>query len=138
MSDLENQRMLMPYKHVIHQQERYVEVCFLGEMRVESVLLYLQEVWLGKSEIAGFSELVDLREVTSVNMNTGQLAKIVDSGRALDDSSQRSKIALIVEDSFCFFKSELYKTLQQLYPASNKEVEIFKGKVQARQWLLES
>jgi len=115
---------------------RYVETCFSDNLTVGVVLSYLQEVWEGHPEIAGFSELLDIRKVTRVKMNTGQLASIVERGRALDDSSQRSKIALVVVDPYNFFKGELYKTLQQLYPAKNKEVEIFKNRKAARQWLL--
>jgi hypothetical protein len=126
----------MGYECVIHESERYVDVCFSGDLTTKVVLSYLQTVWADNSSIAGFSELVDLRNVGSVDMNTGQLADIVKAGRALDDSSQRSKIALVVTDLNNFYKGETYVTLQQFYPADNKEVELFKDEASARQWLL--
>ncbi len=128
----------LPFQYKIHEVERYVEVCFHGTMNVNTVLTYLQHVWLNKPSIAGFSELVDFRLVDDVDINTGELANLVMAGRALDDSSQPSRIAMIASDPYAFFKGELYQTLQQLYPAKNKEVELFKDEDTARRWLIDA
>ena len=128
----------LPFQYMIHEDERYVEVCFYSTMNVNTVLTYLQHVWLNRPSIAGFSELVDFRLVDDVDINTGELANLVKAGRALDDSSQHSKIAMIVNDPYVFFKGKLYQTLQQLYPAKNKEVEMFKDEDTARRWLIEA
>jgi hypothetical protein len=126
----------LPFQYTIHEDERYVEVCFYGTINVNTVLTYLQHVWLNKPSLAGFSELVDFRLVDDIDINTGELANLVIAGRALDDSSQSSKIAMISNDPYTFFKGELYQTLQQLYPAKNKAVEIFKDEDTARHWLI--
>ncbi len=126
------------FEHVIHESERYIEVHFSGNLTVQSVLAYLQTVWVNRPEIAGFSELVNLRKVAKIDMDTGQLAGIVEAGRMLDDGNRRSRIALVVTDPHNFFKGQLYKTLQQLYPADNKEVELFNDNASARRWLLEA
>jgi len=126
----------LPFQYMIHEDERYVEVCFYGTINVNTVLTYLQHVWLNKPSLAGFSELVDFRLVDDIDINTGELANLVIAGRALDDSSQSSKIAMISSDPYTFFKGELYQTLQQLYPAKNKAVEIFKDEDTARHWLI--
>jgi len=132
----EQSRQTMPFEYVIHEAERYVEVSFHGILDVGAVLGYLQHVWLNRPSIAGFSELIDFRGVEGVNLNTGELAQLVHVGRALDDTAQHSKIAMIADNPYMFFKGELYQTLQQLYPAKNKDVEIFKDCISAKAWLV--
>lgn len=133
----ESAKQSMAFQYAIHEAERYVEVSFHGTLNVRTVLEYLQHVWLNRPSIEGFSELVDFRAVDDVDLNTGELAQLVKVGRALDDSSQHSKIAMIANDPYLFFKGELYQTLQQLYPAKNKDVEIFKDPSLAQAWIVQ-
>jgi len=138
MTNIMRERVGVKYRHRIHALDRYIEVSFSSTLTTEVVLSYLNDVWVGHPELAGFSELVDMRATVDLSFNTGQLASLVQTGRALDDSSQKSKIALVVLDPHTFFKLDIYRTLQGLYPAKNKQVELFDDIATAREWLVNS
>ncbi|MCP3984665.1 MAG: hypothetical protein GY723_09760 [bacterium] len=126
----------MSFEHVVHETERYVEVRFWDALTTDSVVAYLQQVWLNHPELHGFSELIDFRPIEKAEMDTGQLAEIVEVGRMLDDANQESKMAMVITDKHDVFKGSLFLALQDLYPVRNKQVEIFKDEETARHWIL--
>jgi hypothetical protein len=127
----------MPIEFQIDHQRRLVIARAHGILAGQDLFDYQKSVW-SRPDVAGYSELIDMSGVESIEAPTGQRIRQLASLSAAMDAETRSKFAIVASDEFAFGLGRMYETYRGLEEGSTKEVRVFRTMEQAMAFLADS
>ncbi len=125
----------MPIQHRSDHAARIVFATPKGTLTEDDMIRYQEKVWFGP-ELAGYHELVDMRQVEKVEYGSPwkvrEMAKMAvqkDAGRPL------TRLAIVVASDLHLELAHMYKTFRESDPASRRAVGVFWKYDEALAWL---
>jgi hypothetical protein len=126
----------MPVEYRIDPVQRIVYVTPRGTLTAPELLAYQKEVW-SRPDVAGFSELVDMREVGKIDYESPERVREVAGFAATMDPPQGgTKLAMVATHDAHFGLARMYQSFREANPRSTREVRTFRSMEQAMAWLL--
>src|SRR5262245_29763876 len=116
----------VPITYRIDPERRLVWARGSDTFSGEDAFAYQREVW-SRLEVVGFSELIDMTEVTRIVQPSGvRMQALAHESAAMDGPADGPRLAIVAPDSLVFGLGRMYQTYRQLEPASRKAVGVFR------------
>ncbi len=122
----------MPITYRVDRECKLVLATAQGVLTEADLRAYVRTVLSDSQVRPGFNELIDLRNMTSVEVSTLGVGSIVDVILKFAHAVKESKTALVASDLNVREVSRLYETLWTRVPAT---VQLFREMAAARAWL---
>ncbi len=126
----------MPIRHRINRLRKLVVAEPHGTLTGDDLVAYQREVW-SRADLSGFSELIDMARVESLDYESMQKVKELAKLSAAMDRSP-GKIAVVATDEIQIGLARMYGALRAANPGSQKQVETFRTRDEAMKWLVSS
>ncbi len=125
----------MPLEHRIDRQRRIVFAAGHGEMTDEDLFRYQREVWSDPA-LAGYDEVVDMSDVTSIPVASGRRApELAELAARMDAPGASARFAIVAPSDFAYGMGRMYATYRGMQSGSTKQVEVFRSMPEALEWL---
>jgi hypothetical protein len=124
----------MPLRYVIDDARKMVITTGHGALTDQEIFEYKQSVW-SQPRVAGFDELLDLRDVKRVEVPTAERLRELARLSAAMDVCEASKVAIVADDPVTTEIARTYVVLRGLDPRSTRQVSVFGTVEQAAAWL---
>ena len=125
----------MPIEYKIDPASRIVTVSPRGTLTFQEMKQYQQEVWT-RSDVAGYSELVDMNGVTEVLGDTiDNVKQLAELSCAMDPSIGPTRLAIVASTVLHYGMGKMYKLFREADPGCTKEVQVFRASDDAFRWL---
>lgn len=127
----------MPIEYRIDHDRRLVLARGSGHFTAEDMFGYQNEVW-SRPEVAGYSELIDMRPVEKIVHPSPQRIKDLAAVSAqMDAPLGNSKFAIVASDHLAFGLGRMYQAFREMDERSTKKVATFRTMEEALHWLAE-
>ena len=126
----------MPIDFEIDHQRRLVTARGRGTLTHEDVLGYQMGVW-GRTDVAGYDELVDMSGVEDVALPSMEAVPRLASLAAQMDPAPpaESRLAIVAPSDYLFALGRRYETFRGLDPRSTKVARVFRTLPEAQAFL---
>jgi hypothetical protein len=116
----------VPIEYRIEHSRRLVLARATGNLSDADVFGYQREVW-SRPDVAGYDELVDMREVGEVgNPSADRLRDLAAVSATVDPTESPCKLAIVAPQDIAFGLGRMYKAYRGLDRRSTKEVGVFR------------
>jgi hypothetical protein len=106
-----------------------------GVLSLADMVQYQREVWT-RTDLAGYNELVDMNEVTSIaGGTTNDVVHLASLSIPMDAVIGPSRLAIIAAKDYHYGMGRMYKAYREDHPGSTKEVGVFRTREEAMRWL---
>ncbi len=120
--------------HILHPNRLVVALC-RGTLTDSEVFTYQKEVWSDPA-IAGYDELVDMDEVERIALpSVERVRDLADLSAGMDAPGTASKLAIVASADLAFGLGRMYGTRREMNRKTTKQVEVFRSREQALEWL---
>jgi hypothetical protein len=121
----------MPIVYRIDHDHRLVLVRGHGSLTDDAVFGYQRSVW-SRQDVAGYSELVDVTEVTEIKLPSVQrLRDLASLAASMDDQSSSSRLGIVAPDDEAFGLGRMFQAYRGLEKGPTKEVGVFRTLAEA-------
>ncbi len=125
----------MPIQHRIDHERRIVFATGHGEMTDEDLFRYQREVWSDPA-LAGYDEVVDMSDVTSIPVASGRRApELAEFAARMDAPGTSARLAIVAPSDFVYGMARMYATYRGMQSGGTKQVEVFRSMAEAMAWL---
>jgi hypothetical protein len=125
----------MPIEHRIDPGRRLVVARGRGVLTPQEVMAYQLEVW-SQAEVAGFDELMDMRDVERiVAPTTDQVQELARLSARMDARTERSRFAIVASTDLAFGIGRMYEAHRSMEVRSTKQVRVFRTMEEATTFL---
>ena len=125
----------MPIEYRIDHEARIVVARGFGVITDSDVFGYQRTVW-SRPDVAGFDELVDMRDVqTIVPPSSERVKQLAAVSAVMDAPGSPSKFAIVASDDLAFGLGRMYQSYRESNKNSTKEVAVFRTRDAALHWL---
>jgi len=125
----------MPIEHRIDRERRIVFATAHGEMTDEDVFRYQREAWSDPA-LAGYDEVVDMSDVTSIPLASGRRApELAELAARMDAPGTSARFAIVAPSDFAYGMARMYATYRGMQSQGTKQVEVFRSMAEALEWL---
>jgi hypothetical protein len=125
----------MAIAYRIDHDHRLVLVRAGGTLTETDLFSYQREVW-SRPEVAGYNELIDMTQVTGIELPTvEQMRKLAALSSSMDDHARASRFAIFAPSDLAFGAGRMYEALRELQSESTKRVGVFRTLAQALAFL---
>ena len=94
-----------------------------------------QEKIKKQTDLCSYNEMVDFSRVSFIRINLKEIMTLASIASKSDSDTHKTKLALIVNSNMAFSFGKMYKAYRNLEPKNNKEVEVFKKRSLALDWI---
>ena len=116
----------MPIEFRIDHDNRRVLAKGLGRLSDEDVFDYQRDVW-SREDVAGYDELMDMRQVDSIESpSTERIRELASLSAEMDSPKKASKFAIVATTPEAFGLGRMYEAYRGLHAESTKQVGVFK------------
>jgi len=124
----------MPLRYVIDDEHRLVVTTGHGTLTDQELFEYKQSVW-SLPKVAGYDELLDMRDVEKVDIPTAERLRELARLSAAMDVSIPSRVAIVADDLVTSGIASIYRVMRQLDERSTRQVSVFRAVEEAVAWL---
>lgn len=125
----------MPIEYRIDHDRQLVLARGLGRFTAEDMFGYQNEVW-SRPEVAGYSELMDMRGVEKIVQPSPQrIHDLASLSARMDAPLGSSKFAIVASDNLAFGLGRMYQTYREMDERGTKKVATFRTMEEALVWL---
>ncbi len=125
----------MPIEYTIDHERRLVLAKATGVFTDEDVFGYQKEVW-SRPDVDGYSELVDMSEVDSIDLpSVDRIQELARLSAGMDTRSSASRFAIVAPTEIAFGLGRMYEAYRSLDDRSTKEVSVFRSREEALRFL---
>ena len=116
----------MPIAYHIDHERRLVLTRGYGSFTDEDVFRYQQTVW-SRTDVAGYSELVDMTEVTDIALpSVHRVRDLASLAASMDDHYSSSRMGIVAPDDLAFGLGRMFQSYRELEKNPTKEVGVFR------------
>ena len=116
----------MPITYLIDQAQRLVTARGYGLFAAGDVFGYQREVW-SRPEVAGYDEIIDMTDVTAVDLPSAQRIRDLASVAAgMDVASRSSRFAIVAPTDLTYGLGRMFQVYREAESRSTKEVGVFR------------
>jgi hypothetical protein len=116
----------MPIAYRIDHEKKIVLARGYGAFTDVDVFGYQREVW-SRPEVAGYDELVDMTDVTSVVApSTDRIAELAAMSAGMDWHSSPSRFAIVAPGDLAFGLGRMLQSFREAQEGSTKRVGVFR------------
>jgi len=115
----------MPITYRVDHDARVVVAVGQGILTEADLIEYQREVW-SRPDIAGYSELGDLRRVTEIEMDSHHIQNLARTAARMDEKTSNSRLAIVVATDLLFGLSRMFQAYRELNRQSSKDVGVFR------------
>lgn len=130
----------MPVSHCIDDEKKLSITRVHGNPElaelIEALSAYLHGI-KSKPHLSYYNELLDLSDSSGVNVGSFNISKLADIAASGDDSSQKTKLAILVTRPITTGFAKMYAACRNSSKKNNKEAKVFSSKLDAMAWLTE-
>jgi hypothetical protein len=126
----------MPIEYRIDHTRRLVIARGVGAFSGDDVFRYQRDVW-SQPDVAGYDELVDMTDVTSIPPVPGgfRMKQLAKEAAARDDQAATAKFAIVAPSPLAFGLGRQYQAYRELESQSKKQVGVFRTMADALAFL---
>ena len=125
----------MPIEYRIDYDRKIVVAKGRGKLTDRDVFGYQREVW-SRADVKGYDEFVDMSDVDHITVpSSDRLQELAQLAAGMDSPDTASKFAIFATDELAYDLGRFFKIYRQLDPQSRKEVNIFRSRAEALDWL---
>lgn len=125
----------MPIVYRVDHDARLVLAVGYGVVTDPDVFQYQQEAW-SRSDVAGYSELIDMTDVTEIAVpSTDRVRDLATLSASMDDKKSVSRFAIVAPSNVAFGLGRMYQTYRTLDSRSTKEIGVFRTMPEALAFL---
>jgi hypothetical protein len=125
----------MPIAYRVDHDARVVIAAGHGVLTDADVFDYQQEVW-GRSDVAGYDELVDMTQVTQIALpSVDRVQDLAHLSVRMDDKYSRSRFAIVAPTDIAFGLGRMFQTFREMDRSSTKQVGVFRTMEEALSFL---
>ncbi len=123
----------MPIEYQVDLEQRLVRASGHGKLTSEEIFAYQRETW-SRPELAGFNELIDMRDVVTFEQpSSARMQDLAKLAAGMD--SAPAKFAIVARDDLAFGLGRMYQSYRETDRQSMKTVGVFRAMETALQWL---
>ena len=116
----------MPIAYHIDHERRLVLTRGYGSFTDEDVFSYQRTVW-SRKDVAGYSELVDMTEVTDIALpSVHRVRDLASLAASMDDQYSSSRMGIVAPDDLAFGLGRMFQSYRELEKDRTKEVGVFR------------
>ena len=125
----------MPIEYTIDHDRRLVTAKGKGTLTDEDVFGYQRDVW-SRPDVDGYSELVDMSQVDSIDLpSVDRVRELASVSAGMDSRSSASRFAIVAPTEIAFGLGRMYEAYRNLDDRSTKEVGVFRSRQEALAFL---
>jgi hypothetical protein len=125
----------MPIVYRVDHEAHVVIAAGHGVLTDADVFGYQQEVW-GRSDVAGYDELVDMTQVTQIALpSVDRVQDLAQLSIRMDDKYSRSRFAIIAPTDIAFGLGRMFQAFREMDRSSTKQVGVFRTMEEALSFL---
>jgi len=125
----------MPIAYRIDHEKKIVLARGYGAFTGADVFGYQGEVW-SRPEVAGYDELVDMTDVTSiVSPSTERIEDLARTASGMDWHSSPSRFAIVAPGDLAFGLGRMLQSFREAQEGSTKRVGVFRTMEEALEFL---
>jgi hypothetical protein len=125
----------VPISYKIDSTRRIVFATPQGTFTSDDLLGYLRDVW-SRSDLKGFSEVVDMREVERVEYGSPwKVREMAGAAAEMDEPGVATRLAIVAESDHHFGLARMYQGFREANQKSMREVQVFRKMDEALRWL---
>jgi len=128
----------MPINHHINHASKLILTSVVGDASdiefIHAIEKYQKDI-KNTPDYLNFNEIVDLSDVTNMQITTTGIMTISRIAAETDREGEQTKLALIVSSSLAYGMARMYSMYRSFSPKANKDVRVFNNKQDAYQWL---
>ena len=125
----------MPIAYRVDHELRLVIAAGQGILTDADVFGYQHDVW-SRSDVAGYSELIDMTQVTKFEVpSADRVRDLARLAASMDDSESSARLAVVAPADVAFGLGRMFQSYRQLDRQSTKEVAIFRSMEEALAFL---
>lgn len=130
----------MPANHKIDTENQLIVTTWTGDAAdvelLDSFKKYYQDI-KSRPEYYSYNEIVDFRETTEFRLSRGGLMNLVKFTSSKDIPGTKTKLAIIITHPLGYMLVKMYAVYRNVRPNTSKELRIYKGHNQAKDWILD-
>jgi len=117
----------VPIDYRIDHERRLVLAKGRGIFTDKDVFAYQREVW-ARPDVAGYNELIDMSEITSIPLpDAGRVRELASLSAGMDGpATSGTRFAIYAPTDETFGMGRMYQTYRELQDGSSKEVGVFR------------
>lgn len=117
----------MAIEYCIDDERQLLLMKGLGTLTTEDIQAYQREV-LSRSDLAGYSELLDLREVRNIVLTTiGKIQLFMQASKGMNSASGDTRLAIVASPDESFGLGRIYEIYRKLRGKSTEESGAFRS-----------
>jgi hypothetical protein len=117
----------MPIEYEIDHDRRLVRARGVGKLTDQDIFEYQRTVW-GRADIAGYGELIDMSDVTTIALpSVDRVQDLATLSASMDHSGDKSKLAIVAPEDLAFGLGRMYQVHRHADGRSTKEVGVFRS-----------
>ena len=128
----------MPANHKIDNSNKLIITTWEGEAHdnefIEAIKKYQKEIQ-NHPDYINYNEIVNLSEVTKINISTEGIKTIGSIASSTDKYEINAKLAIIVNSTLAFGLARMYEVYRGFSKKSLKKIRIFKNEIKALEWI---
>jgi hypothetical protein len=128
----------MAIEYGIDDERRLLLMKGLGTLTAEDIQTYLRDV-LSRSDLAGYSELLDLREVRNIVLTTlGKIQLFMQASTGMKAAAADTRLAIVASPDETFGLGRIYEIYRKLRGKGSEEAGAFRSMEEALLFLQDS
>jgi|SRR5579863_5795123 len=125
----------MPIEYKVYHQEHLVVARCHGRLTWQDMFEYQQTAW-ARPDLSGYSELVDLTDVTELVMpEVGKAQELANLSASMDNRKTASRFAIFAVTELQFAMGRLYSAWRNEDHRTSKQTQVFRSLPEALEWL---